>query len=384
MIIYLGWFFASVILCLTTLKASRSTQVLLMTFFMMALGIFVGLGDMLGGYDRYIYGEVFDRMADVTSMGGSPWESESFVFFGSEFGYGSLSALITFITGNRYIYIFILTMIIYILLIISICQYTDNAPFAVVVFMGLWFFFTFTYLRQVLGCTVCWLAVRYIYERKLFLFTLVVFIAFSFHNSALIFFPAYFLPIRKYEPKNIMMFMGVALLIGLTPIPQGLFGVYAEINETRVSVESYAEDAGFRWAYLIESLFFLWVILTNYNKISDSRRDVVLLNLALVFCAVLLIFVRSENGGRLGWMFMIAVICTMTKICVQNKQVLQQGGLMIVICLFLYLRVYDAWQNYLNLYPYKTFLTDGYREGDYSWKKYEYDHNYDIDKFYRK
>lgn len=383
MLLYLGWFFASVIICYATLLFKPKHQRIIVTIYLAALGLFVGLGDMLGGYDRYIYGEIFDRMADVTSFGGSPWESESFEFYGSEFGYGSLSALITYITGNRYIYIFILTIIIYILLIVSIRQYTDNAPFAVVMFMGLWFFFTFTYLRQVLGCTICWLGLRYIYERKLLLFTLVVFIAFSFHNSALIFFPAYFLPIRKYEPKNIMIVMGFILLIGLTPIPQGLFAAYGEINDTRVSVESYAEDAGFRWAYLIESLFFLWVILTNYDKISNSRRDIVLLNLTLVFCAVLLFFVRSENGGRLGWMFMMGVICTMTRICVQNKQVLQQGVFMIVVCLFLYLRVYDAWQNYLNLYPYKTFLTDGYRKGDYSWERYEYDHNYDIDKFYR-
>lgn len=56
---------------------------------------------------------------------------------------------------------------------------------------------------------------------------------------------------------------------------------------------------------------------------------------------------------------------------------------MVAVMLALYVRVYFAWQNYNNLYPYKTFLTNGYRVPDYSWERYEYDHGYDQDKFYR-
>ena len=384
MIIYLGWFFASVILCLTTLKASRSTQVLLMTFFMMALGIFVGLGDMLGGYDRYIYGEIFDSMADVTNSGGNPLMSNSFAFYGNEFGYGAYSALMTYITANRYIYIFITTLFIYVLLIISLRKYAENMPFAIILFLGLWFFFTFTYLRQVLACAIVWLAVQYIIKRDLKKYLLVCLIAYSFHNSVLIFVPVYFLPMKKYAHNKVIMLMVIALLIGLTPIPQALFALYGDVNMGRISVGSYAEAAGFRFAYLIESVFFIWLILTNYSRISETRKDVVLLNLAIIFCAILLIFIRSENGGRLGWTFMIGVICTITKICVNNKRIVKQGVFIIIICLFLYLRIYNSWQKYLNLYPYKTFMTNGYREGDYSWEHYEYDHNYDIDKFYRK
>ena len=36
-------------------------------FIVIALGLFVGLSDMLGGYDRYIYAEYFDQAADVGS-----------------------------------------------------------------------------------------------------------------------------------------------------------------------------------------------------------------------------------------------------------------------------------------------------------------------------
>lgn len=381
MIIYLGWFFASVILCLTTLKASRSTLVLLMTLFMMALGVFVGLSDMLGGYDRYIYGELFDSIADERLAGRNPWESYAFAFYGTEFGYGTWEILMTYITANRYIFIFASTIVIYILLIISLKQYAENTPFAVVIFMGLWFFFTFTYLRQVMGCTICWLAVRYIIKRNLPLFLLVMFIGYSFHNSAIVLLPMYLVPLRKFSQKQILTVMAAALLIGLSSVPQMLFSAYGEVDAERVIGANYEMDNGFRWAYLMEAVFFLSVILTNYSKIIIQRKEIVMLNMALVFCAILLVFVRSENGGRLGWFYMIGVICTLSNICVKNKNILPQGVLMFVVCFLLFFRILSDWG--IQLSPYKTFLTDGYRAGDVIHELYEYDESYDVDKFYR-
>ena len=381
MIIYLLWFLGSVLLCYGTLKSSKKVQVQLSAFFLLALGIFVGLGDMLGGFDRYIYAQLYDSMADITHNGGNPWTSSSFAFYGGEFGYGTFCALLTYITGNRYIFIFITTMIIYILLIKSLKQYVDNAPFAVVMFMGLWFFFTFTYLRQVIGCTIVWLSIKYIIERDWKRFLLVWFIAFSFHNSAVIFLPMYFIPVRKFSKKQILTVMAIALLVGLTPLPQALFAAYGETDADRANAGSYAMDAGFRWAYLTEAGFFLYVILSNYKNISNKAKDVMMLNIALIFCAILLVFIRSENGGRLGWFFMIGVMCTLSNICIKNKKNLSHGVLMFAVSFFLFFRILNGWG--VQLTPYKTFFTDGYRQGDFVHDKFEYDSAYDKDKFYR-
>ena len=381
MIIYLAWFFASVILCMLTLRSGRRTQVVAMSLFMIALGAFVGLGDMLGGYDRYIYGEVFDLIADSNRMGDNPWTTDAFEFYGTEFGYGTFCALLTYVTSNRYIFIFIATMVIYILLIQSLRQYVDNAPFAVVMFMGLWFFFTFTYLRQVMACSICWLSVRYILDRKLVPFLIVWFIGYSFHNSAIMFLPAYFIPIRRFPIKWVIWVMVGALLVGLTPFPQVLFDTYGDVNEQRINVEDYARDAGFRWAYLIEAVFFLFVILTNYKQIALQKKNIVMLNMALIFCAILLVFVRSENGGRIGWFYMIGVMCTMANLCIKKNKLLTNGAYMMVVAFFLFYRVLDAWA--FNMTPYKTFLTPGHTAEEWIYEKYEYDPSYDIDKFYR-
>ena len=191
----------------TSPNRSRQNNVLFFSIYMCFLALFVGFSDMFGGYDRYIYGEIFDNIADVTTMKGDYSDSLLYNFYSSEIGYTFLNVLISFFTENRYIFILIVTLIIYILLFVSIKKYTVNYPLATILFLGLWFFFTFTYLRQVLGATIVWLGIRYVIERKFWRFMVVVLIGFSMHNSAIIFFPLYFIPQRKFSPKLIVGIM---------------------------------------------------------------------------------------------------------------------------------------------------------------------------------
>jgi putative membrane protein len=339
---------------------------------------------MFGGYDRYIYGEIFDNIADVTTIKGDYSDSLLYNFYSSEIGYTLLNVLISFFTENRYIFILIVTLIIYTLLFVSIKKYTVNYPLATILFLGLWFFFTFTYLRQVLGATIVWLGIQYVIERKFWKFLMVFLIAFSMHNSAIIFFPLYFVPRRKFSPRLIVGIMLSLLILGLSPLPNSLFQVY----ESSSIVERHADynaSGGLRIPYILEAFFFLYLILKNYSDIPNDKSYIVLMNMALIFCGILLLFVRSENGGRLSWYYMIGIIATITSICTFKTNIKNKIPLFLIgLSLFLYLRIYTGWQVYLNLYPYKTFFTNGFRSGDYSWENYEYNHEYDNDKFCRK
>lgn len=381
MLIYILIFTIPVIYYLSTGDKGRKNLIFL-TYYLTLLSVFVGLGDMLGGYDRYIYAELFDSMADVVREGGNPWTSESFLFYKTEFGYGFLCAILSFVTANRYIFIFIVTVIIYVMIFKSLKDYTEDYPMAVILFMALWFFFTFTYLRQVLAASILWFSVRYIINRDLKRFLLVWFIAYSMHNSAIIFLPTYFIATKKIPFTWVLTGMGAALLIGMTPIPGALFNTYGEVNEARVYNRSgnYAQDMGFRIAYFLESTTFLYLIGLRYKKLLADQRSVVLTNIALLFCFVLLFFVKSENGGRLGWYFMIGVIATLSRTDIL-KRVEGYRPILLLLCTFLFLRILTSWGGMLA--PYKTFLTNGHRTGDIVYEHFEYDSNYDNDKFYR-
>lgn len=348
------------------------------------LALFVGMSDMFGGYDRYIYGEVFDSIADTTTMGGGYGRAFA-IFFPSEQGYVLLNIVLSWFTANRYVFILLITLITYTCLYQSLRRYCDNYPYAVMLFLGLWFFFSFTYLRQVLGATVAWLGIRYILKRQLLKFLIVWFIAYKIHKSALLFLPLYFIPIKKYSPMTILCVMFVLLILGISPLPNALFTAYGDANSMIEKNAQYNASGGFRVEYFLEAAFFLYFIIKSYASIPNRRVNILMLNMALVFCAIILFFIRSENGGRLSWYYIIGIISTITYICTQGDRRQVFGPMMIAVSLLLYVRVYMAWQTppLTNLYPYKTFLSDGVRDNDYSWRYYEYDHMYDFNKLYR-
>ena len=351
-----------------------------LAYWMTLLSVFVGTSDMLGGYDRYIYGELFDQVADVTISKGNYLSCYIFELYSKEVGYDGLNILISFFTKNRYVFIFLVTVGIYTLFYISFKRYTQNNGLALILFMGLMFFFTFTYLRQMLSVGIVWLSLKYVYEHKLWKFLGVIFIAVLFHNSAIILLPVYFILVKKFSVQSISVVMVLCLFLGISGIPAKLFDIYGVASGLEERANLYSTDtSGFRMAYLVEVVFFLWLILGNYKKIPAKLYDMIFLNVALIFCAILLIFIRSENGGRLGWYYMIGIISTLTRLVVNGKH--SNKYLLVFISLFLYIRILVGWG--LLLSPYKTFFTNGVRENDPVYEKYEYDRNYTLDKFYR-
>lgn len=381
MILYILLFF--LIICINTFTVKfgyKKENGLRFSFILLAL--FVGLSDMLGGYDRYIYSELFDGIADITKEGGRYSDSAIFTLYPLEIGYIGSNVLISFITSNRYIFILLYTLIIYFLYYFSLKKYCINYPFAMMLFMGLMFFFTFTYLRQMVGVGIAWFAIRYVYKKELYKFIICVLVAASFHNSAIILFPLYFLPIKRFSQRSIIIIMSLCLALGLSGGPSALFRLYGNVTDMQYRTDSYAEqEIGFRYEYIIEALVFLYFILKNYSLIPTTKKNIVLLNTSLGFCAILLLFVLSLNGGRLGWYYLIGIISTLSLIAKNVKRDSSTNRVIFIICLLLFFRILYYWGFLLS--PYKTFLTNGVRDYDPVYETYEYDENYSKDKFYR-
>ena len=229
-----------------------------LAIYLAGLALFVGCADMLGGYDRYIYCEVFDQLAQVTRNDGNILATAGYRLYSTEWGFLLFNQLIGYLTLNRYVFIFIVTCVIYTLLFISIKRYCRNYPFAVIVFLGLWFFFTFTYLRQVMAATIGWLAIKYVIDRKPIQFFLIVFIAFTFHNSAIVLAPFYFVPAKKFDPVFVFFILIGSLAIGMTNVLGSIVGATdAFMDEMRVQGQVEAIQEGtFRVAYFIEAALF--------------------------------------------------------------------------------------------------------------------------------
>lgn len=380
MLLYFLLFIIVFLLNLAAKKRGKEYGLILSFLF---LAVFVGISDMLGGYDRYIYSELFDNIADITNGHGIYDEALIFRLFPKELGYINLNILISYITSNRYFFILTITFVIYIFYYISFKRYCNNYTFALLVFMGFFFFFTFTYLRQMIGVGIAWIGIKYVYKRNFLKFIFCILLATSFHNSAIILLPLYFIPIKKFNPKFIIIFMIMCLLLGLSGGPSSLFRIYGGVMDMQLRTDNYIErDIGFRYEYIIEAIFFLFFILKNYFIIPVDRKSIVLLNASLGFCAILLLFVLSLNGGRLGWYYLIGPIATISTICSDSHNTKVEKIIIPLVCFILFTRIVFQWGNMLS--PYKTFLTNGVRDNDLIYELYEYDHNYATNKFYRR
>ena len=350
-------------------------------FFFVFLALFVGLSDMLGGYDRYIYGELFDNLANQLKAGTPIISSDINQAYSTEFGYIGFNWAIAHITSNRYIFIFLYTICMYAIILHSFRKYAKNYFLASALFLALVFYFSFTYLRQMFAAAVIGLSIRYIIERKFLKYCAIILVAFSFHNSAIIFFPMYFIANRKYSKAHILLLMSVCFVIGVSGITSSLYNLFDDIS-TRAAHADYAVQGDTRIAYILEAGFFLFFLIKSYRHLPDTKQSIVLYNIALAFCAILLLFIRSENGGRLSWYFLYGLIFSLTQLSTTNYGKKIKMGLQLSIVGFvLFLRILTSWG--VLLCPYKTFFTNGHRENDYIFERYEYDYNYDKDKFYK-
>lgn len=365
----LAWFYAG------NTKVPKS----LFFSFCLSIGLFVGLADMLGGYDRYIYSEVFQDMHENVTKG-VLFSEEFLSFFGKEPVYGLINDFIAFFTPNRYIFILVYTLFLYIVYAANFYRYTKNPFFALLIFEGLMFFFTFTYLRQVLAAGIVWFAIPYVAQRSFKKYLLFIVLATLIHNSAAYMILLYFIPRRKFEKKYIVIFMLTLLFIGISGVTKFVFSVSGDVvSNARIAGYADTAEIGFRIEYVIEATLFLSILLLNYKRIDDDALSLTLANVYLMFCGVLLFFCKSSDGGRIAWYCLIGIIVILERLC-RPKSAVALKSFITVMCFVLFYRILSAWG--ILLYPYKTFLTPGIRQGDFIEEAYEYDHAYDNDKLY--
>lgn len=379
MFIYISIFLITLIYYYLTQNGAAKHDPNILGWYLFGISLFVGLGDMIGGYDRYIYGEMFDSIADET-WGNRNYADVLYLKQGIEWGYFLWEILLSFITRNRYIFILLTTFLIYYLLFKSFKKYISNYPLACIVFMAFFYYFTMTYLREVIAVVIAWQGVRYIWERKAWKFFAIIALAATFHGSIAIFAIMYFIPFKKFSKRQIIYFLFLCLILGMTPLPMWFISV--GIDATGKNGDDYLDqEQGFRIEYVFEVLFIVWFIFRNYKSITKDRKTLTFLNMSYALCAVLLVFMRFGQGGRFGWPFFLGIIYMFSNLSLKTKIAKNMRSALLVVCLALFLRLTFSWESLLT--PYKTFLTNGIPSSYIIYSKFEYDDHYTINKLYR-
>lgn len=131
-----------------------------------------------------------------------------------EKGYMLLTQVMANISQTDMCFALVMAFIMSVFPLIVIDKYTKP------VWMGIFLFFalslytnSFSMLRQNIAMYICWFSIPYIVNRSFWKFLLVVFIAFLFHKTAVVFFPIYFLYNFRFTfGYYVFAFLGVVVL----------------------------------------------------------------------------------------------------------------------------------------------------------------------------
>ena len=110
-------------------------------------------------------------------------------FYSYEQGYVIFNKLLSFISDNPQVFLALTSLFIFSLIGYVFYKFSENIYLSIIVFVcfGL-YVFSFTGLRQTIAFSITFFSFKFVVERKLIPFLVSVFIAFSIHSSAVIFF----------------------------------------------------------------------------------------------------------------------------------------------------------------------------------------------------
>ena len=131
-----------------------------------------------------------------------------------EQGYVVFNKLISFISDNPQIFLAVTSLFIFSLIGYIYYRFSVNVYLSIIIFVcfGL-YVFSFTGLRQTIAFSITLFSFKFIVERKIKYFLVSVFLAFSLHSSAIIYFFVWPLWNIRHTNKLTISLLGITLLL---------------------------------------------------------------------------------------------------------------------------------------------------------------------------
>ena len=149
-------------------------------------------------------------------MGYPKWEMDFEARWKSwdEPGLSTIAKILYLFSQDGAVFIFVLAALTVGLFIITIAKNTNTFFFCTILYICICWTGCFNGVRQFLASAVLFAGHRFIYEKKFLKFCIVVFIASSFHITALIMLPMYFIISQVLDLKKILFIIvsGIAMI----------------------------------------------------------------------------------------------------------------------------------------------------------------------------
>ena len=259
-------------------------------YFFVALSIITlvcvsGLRYYVGSdYGGYYHG--YPRLKEEFKIRWQSWD---------EPGLSTVAKLIYPISQDGALFIFVLALLTISLHGITIARYSDTYFFSIMIyiFSSCWSG-TFNGARQYLAAAIFFAGHHLIYERKFIKFCIVVFIAASFHITALVMLPMYFLITQVLDLKKIVFIIvsGITLVFSYDFMFQ-LIGVLKDTDNTGAN-SNYAQTSIHPLRVLIAfaPILLYFLLLTQKNGFTGSEN----FYMGFIFVRAAFIFATANSA----------------------------------------------------------------------------------------
>lgn len=283
--------------------------------------------------------------------------SQIFNAFEGERGYWTLNKLIGLFTSNKQIFITLMAIITLFPIARLYLKQSENALLTISIFLILPnFAMMFSGLRQAIAIALVAASFKYVKEKKLIGFIIIILLAMTFHTSAFIAFilyPLYHINITRNKFLASIPFI-VAVFVYNKPVFEFLLEIMGEFGEQY----EYEKTS----AYTMIVLFALFVVFAYIapQREQMDKNSIGLRNISIL-CLILQIFALANPiAMRMNYYFIIflpILIPKMINRCSKtNRQILTYIGFIMALFFFVYyINSMNQGVDTLQLYPYKPF-----------------------------
>lgn len=255
---------------------------------------------------------------------------------------------------DNFIWLAILSFIFLFSISLLIYRYSSEFYISFITFISLgYFFFSMTGLRQTLAISIILMSYKYLREKKLMTFVLIVICASLFHSSALIFLIAYPLAFLKIGIKHLG-----ALLIGLSIAVffDDFLRIIIQNFGWNDSLASYAQrEVTLNYSgFVIQLTIFLFCLFYKNKVLQGNKDDLSLYNIIFIGLIFQSFTIVVAEFFRLSLYFSIFNIILISKaIMIEEQKKLR--SLIYIIILFSFF-LYIFWDG--TFFSYKFVWED--------------------------
>lgn len=263
------------------------------------------------------------------------WE---FILSNKDIGFGILQMVLQQVSADPQLLVFVTAFITNLLIVLVLYKYSRLFELSLYVYItGGMHLVSMNGIRQFLAGAIIFAGTKYILEGNWKKFIIIVLIASTIHQSALIFIPIYFLIREKAWSKTtfILLFSSVLVVIGFNQF-SGAF--YAAIEETQYGNYSEFHEGGTNIIRVI--VYAIPIILAYFGR--DKLKELFpksdpIVNLSILGLVFMIISLQNWIFARFiiyFGLYQLILISWVTRLFTDKNQ--KFVYYMIIVCYFLY------------------------------------------------